>query len=141
TAQIIAATKQYAEKLPKEEKPAYNIKSWAMILVTDGLQDPSEKDKGKKFRTMDIPEAASYAKNLGIHLYIVNVDPELGSAKYAPNLHQMQRAAESTGGKFFLASSSSSLGEIFQSIDQLEKSRLPSDIEAIPKEKLPHYYR
>lgn len=141
TSQIIAATHQYAAKLPAEQRPAYDIKSTAMIVVTDGLQDPSDKDKGKQFRTMDIPEAASYAKNAGIHLYIVNVDPELGSPKYAPNLHQMQRAAEATGGKFFLASSSSSLGDIYNSIDQLEKSRLPSDFEALPKDKLPQYFQ
>lgn len=141
TAQIIAATRQYAEKLPAEQKPAYTIKSTVMILVTDGLQDPSDKDKGKQFRTMDIPEAAAYAKQAGIHLYIVNVDPELGSAQYAPNLHQMERSAESTGGKFFLAGSSDSLGEIYQAIDQLEKSRLPLELESLPKEKLPRYFK
>lgn len=141
TSQIIAATRQYAEKLPAEQKPAYDIKSTVMILVTDGLQDPSDKDKGKRFRTMDIPEAASYAKNEGIHLYIANVDPELGSSKYAPNMRQMQRAAESTGGKLFMATSPSSLGDIYQSIDQLEKSRLPSQFETLPKDKLPQFYK
>jgi len=142
TAQIIDATKQYAEKLPAEQRPAYDIKSTAMILVTDGLQDPSDKDKGKRFRTMDIPEAAAYAKQAGIHLYIVNVDPQFGTAQYAPNLHQMERAAESTGGKFFLASSSSSsLGEIYRSIDQLEKSHFQSPLESLPKEKLPRYFK
>ena len=141
TTQMIAATRQYAAKLPSDQKPAFDIKSTAMILVTDGLQDPSDKDKGKRFRTMDIPEAASYAKNEGIHLYIVNVDPEFAAAKYEPNRHQMERAAASTGGKFFLADSSTDLADIYNSIDSLEKSRLPSDIEALPKDKLPHYFK
>src|SRR5262245_45360596 len=39
-ATIIAATRHYAETLQGEEKPAYEIKSNIIILVTDGIQEP-----------------------------------------------------------------------------------------------------
>lgn len=141
TAQIIAATRSYAQDLPNSEKPAYAIKSAIMILVTDGIQDPNPKDIGKRFRTMDIPDAAAYAKKEGIRLYIINIDPEIGSEKYAPNRHQMERSSQETGGRFFMVNGSTGLMEIYKTIDGLEKSHLPGNAEILPKDRLPNLYQ
>lgn len=126
-ANLIAATRHYAQDLIAKGKPAYTIDQNIMILITDGLQDPNPLDKGKRLRNMDVPDAAAYAKEQGIRLYIVNVEPKLATEEFAPYRHIMQRAAESTGGKFFMVDNSSNLNEIYATIDQLEKSILPID--------------
>jgi len=133
--------RHYAEELISKGQPAYNIKQTVIILVTDGLQDPNPLDKGKRLRNMDVPEAAAYAKEQGVRLYIVNVDPALGTEEYAPYRHIMQRAAALTGGKFFMADSSTNLSEIYRDIDQLEKSTLPAEtLPKINKEERPDLF-
>lgn len=126
TANMITATKHYAQELIDKGEPAYTIKSTVMILITDGMQDPNPLDKGKRLRNMDIPEAAAYAKKQGIRLYIVNVEPKLSTEEYSANRNIMRRAAESTGGQFFMVDHTTSLEKIYQGIDSLEKSALPS---------------
>ena len=125
TANMIAATRHYAEGLEAKGEPAYSIKNSVMILVTDGIQDPNPLDKGKRLRNIDVPEAAAYAKEQGIKLYIINVDPKLATEEFAPYRRMMQRAAETTGGKFFMVDQSSNLDRIYKEIDTLEKSILP----------------
>lgn len=124
-ANLMAATSRYGGDLAQNNITPYTIKSRVMIVITDGLQDPNPLDKGKRLRNMDIPEAAAYAKKEGIKLYIVNVEPKLADEKYAPHRHIMQRAAESTGGKFYMVDQDTPLENIYMAIDQLEKSLLP----------------
>ncbi len=126
TANLIVATRHFAEKLETEGKPAYTIRSAVIVLVTDGLQENNPLDKGKKWRLMPIEEAASYAAANGIKLYIINVDPKFGSPEYAPERREMERNAAKSGGKFFIAGDKRNLAEIYSEIDELEKSHLPS---------------
>ncbi len=147
TANLIEATQNYARDLLGKGKPAYEIKSSAIILVTDGLQDPNPADKESRWRNIDPREVALSIKDKGIHLYIVNVEPSLGNQKYAANRRQLQKAAETTGGKFFIVDSTTDLSDIYAAIDKLEKSPVPFDEEmvnsirdSIPKEKLPGIY-
>lgn len=142
TANMIAATKHYAQELIDKGEPAYTIKSTVMILITDGMQDPNPLDKGKRLRNMDIPEAADYTKEQGIRLYIVNVEPKLATEEFAPHRHIMQRAAELTGGKFYMVDNSTNLEKIYRDIDQLEKSHLPEFQQPpLDKEHRPDLYR
>lgn len=139
---LIAATRHYAEELSGEGKPAYEIKNAAMILVTDGFQAPSPLDKGKRLRNIDLVEAAEYAKQKNIHLYIINVEPRLALEEFSAHRKLMKLIAEVTGGKFYLVDSSLGLEKIYKDIDQLEKSVLPSDTRYVtpPKRQLPHLY-
>jgi len=142
TANLIAATRHYAEELIKKGEPAYTIKNSIMILITDGLQSPSPLDQGKRLRNMDIPEAAAYAKEKGIHLYIVNIEPGLSTEEFAPFRHIMEKAAQSTGGKFYLVSGGTNLEDIYRDIDSLEKSKIPAPPGVvIEKDKRPDLYR
>lgn len=140
TANMIASTKHFAQELIERGEPAYTIKSSVIILITDGLQDPNPLDKGKRLRNMDVPEAAEYAKEQGVRLYIVNVEPKLGTEEFAPYRHIMQRAAEATGGKFFMVDNASSLQKIYREIDQLERSALPEMDQLGQKDKRPDLY-
>lgn len=125
TANLIASTRHYAQELISKGEPAYKIKNSIIILITDGLQDPNPLDKGKRLRNMDVPEAAEYAKQQDVRLYIINVEPNLRSEDFAPYRNIMTRAAELTGGKFYMVDSGKNLEQIYQEIDQLEKSVLP----------------
>lgn len=134
TVNLIAATRHFAEDLALKQKPSYTIQSAAIVLVTDGFQRPNDLDKGKWLRTMGMEEAADFAAANQIHLYLVNVEPGLASDEFAPHRNLLERVAEATGGKFFLSSSKQSLQEIFEQIDQLEKSSLP--IESLAQVKI-----
>ena len=131
TASTIAATRYYGEQLPSNEKPAYQILSNAIILVTDGFQSPNEQDKGNWLRTLGMEDAAEYAKEQGIKVYIVNIEPSLAKPEFEPHRHLLQRVAEMTGGKFFLAENLDDLPKIYREIDTLEKN-------VIPAPSLPH---
>lgn len=147
TAHLIVATQNYARDLLGQGKPAYEIKGAAIILVTDGMQDPNPLDRDSRWRQMDPPEAAAYAKEHGIRIYIINVEPKFASEKFAPNRRQMQRTAELTGGKFFLLGGSTNLTSVYAAIDAVEKSAVPIQGELaetlkkkLAKENLPEIY-
>lgn len=125
TANLISATRHFAEEQNVSGKKPYDIKSAVMVLVTDGFQDPNPLDKGKRLRNLDVDEAAAYAKKENIKLYIVNVEPSLATEKFAPHRRLMQRSAELTGGKFFFVDKGHTLEDIYAEINQLEKSEVP----------------
>jgi len=148
TVNLIVATRDYAKDLIGQGKPAYEIKSSVILLVTDGLQDPNTLDNGNRWRQIDPIEAAQFAKENGVRLYIVNVEPALTNEKYAPNRRQMIKAAELTGGKFYIMDNNTNLANIYSEIDQLEKSKLPIQQELIDrlqsqlsKDQLPTLFR
>ena len=125
TANLIATTRHFAEDLRGKGKPAYDIKDAVMILVTDGMQDPNPLDERNRYRWMDPEQAAAFAKEQNIHLYVVNVDPEFSKPEWEANRNQMKRAAEVTGGRFYPVNATSKLSEIYKEIDALTKSTLP----------------
>lgn len=125
TVNLIAATKHFAEELIKEGKPAYEIKSTVVVLVTDGLQNTHPDDRAHPLRSQEIQQAAEYAEKQGVRLYIVDIEPAILQARFSPFLKQMQESAERTGGRFYVADQGRDLLDIYSEIDGLEKSRLP----------------
>lgn len=119
---LIASLKEQSEF--SKNKPPYKILGAAIVLVTDGLQDPNPLDKDNPYRSMDVEVAAAYAKEKKVKLYMVNIEPSLGQEQFLPNIRQMKRVAALTGGKFYLIQEPSDLNSIFQDIDQLEKSEI-----------------
>ncbi len=134
TAGTIVATRHFGEQLPKNQRPAYTINSNVIILVTDGFQSPSELDKGNWMRTIGMEDAARFAADQGIKLYIVDIEPSLALPEFEPHRNLLNRVADITGGKFFLAESYDAIPDIYSKIDALEKSTLPVDQEALVKE-------
>jgi len=125
TASVLAATRHFGERERKKGNPAFNIEGAAIILVTDGFQFPHPGDQGKRLRTIGVEEAADYAKQHRVRLYIINIDPQILSDEVAPQRRLMQRAAEMTGGQFFAAPDAEALNQIFASLDELEVSTVP----------------
>lgn len=92
-----------------------------VVLLTDGEQNAGEST----------PEAAArLARHYGIRTYIIGLQPTAlttgvpsPTASHSPD-SRLQRLAESTGGKFFSVSETESLGQIYASIDALERTTL-----------------
>lgn len=144
TANMITATRHYAEEINSKKMPAYTIKSNVIILVTDGFQDPNLEDKNKPLRTMEVPEAAEYARQAGVKVYIIDIDPAIGGNEFEAVRTQMQHAAELTGGKYYLVEGGKGLDKIYSEIDKLEKSALPTLAETsqtLLKEQQPKYFK
>ncbi len=124
TANLLTATRHFAQELKEKGQPAYDIKSATIVLVTDGLQDPSPLDKGNRLRTIELDDAAAYAKSQGIRLYLINIDPQISTSQFAPHRRQMQRITELTGGQLYLLNEPQELQQIYAAIDQLEKGSI-----------------
>lgn len=124
-ANLITATRHYADELNQQGVSQYDIKSAVIIVITDGMQDPSNLDKGNRLRTMELDEAANYAKSQNIRLYVVNIDPAFATEEYAPHRRQLQKITQLTGGQFYLANEGQDLQQIYNSINVLEKGKVP----------------
>lgn len=145
TAHLIAATHHFAEDLRQEGQSAYTIKNTVIIVLTDGLQDPSFLDRGNRLRTIELDDAANYVKSENIRLYVVNIDPAMASEKYAPQRRQLQKITELTGGRFYSVTNQQNLSSVYQEIDHLEKEEISqpniaANINSTPPEKRFSFY-
>ena len=129
TATLLSLTRQLANDPNQQGSSPYTIKSAVIIVVTDGFQDPSRLDRGNRLRTIELDEAAAYAKSQNIRLYVINIDSILSTREYAPQRRQLQSITALTGGQFFLVSDAQGLQEIYQTINQLEKGAIHQQID------------
>ncbi len=133
-ANLITATRHYANELSLDGTTQYDIKSAIIVAVTDGMQDPSHLDKGNRLRTLELDEAAQFAKSQNIRLYIVNIDPIFATEEFAPHRRQLQTITQLTGGQFYLANEGQDLQQIYKNINALEKGKIPQL--AVPSENI-----
>lgn len=125
TVNTIAATQYYAQELLEEgEEPPYKLLNTVMVLVTDGIQNPNPLDERHHLRTMGLMDAAKVAKQKGIRLYIINVEPLLAHPQYNEERKMLEEAAVLTGGRFYLAASAESLKDFYADIDRIEKEQI-----------------
>ena len=112
------------------KKQDKSIESRIAILLTDGENTAGE---------LDPMQAADLAKTLEIKVYTIGVGTR-GRAKFPVrdllgrqayrmtdvNIDEelLQKIAETTGGKYFRATSTTSLTDIYSEIDRLEKSKV-----------------
>lgn len=127
TINLIKATKHYTSGLSDNQIPSYKINGAAIVLITDGLQQPNPLDQNNPIRNIDLVEAGLYAKENKIHLYLINIDPKIGLDEFAPQRNQMESTTAQTGGGFYLLNENTNLSEIFEKINQLEKSKIFTD--------------
>jgi Ca-activated chloride channel family protein len=92
-------------------------RSRAAVLLTDG-----ENNSG----TIEPLSAARIAETLGIRVYTIGVIEASGRSSGRVNVDEraLQEMAQITGGRYFPADSEEALGAIYESIDELEKSRV-----------------
>ena len=126
TINVIDATRYYSQELATQRTPVYTIKSASIVLLTDGFPAPNPEDQNNPLRTLELPEAAEYAKEKGVRLYVVIIDPALTTEEFAPHRRLMQRITEISGGKFYSVDQSVDLEAIFADINTLEKNIFPN---------------
>ena len=104
--------------------------------MTDGNNEPAVPDP------LDPEQAAILARDLGVTLHTIaighrggvvqGVDPDTGAPVMAevtgPNLPLLERLAELTGGRSFVATDADALAKVFDAIDTLEKSPIRGQI-------------
>jgi len=137
TVSLIDSTKNFITEKKENTRSAYEIKNNVIILVTDGLQDPNPLDQGNRLRTIGLDEAAKYAEEKGVKLYIINVDPKIATQRYVAQRRQLERITQLTGGRFYIVDSAKGLENVYTDINHLEKSLLPS----LTKELLPEIFK
>ncbi len=145
TANLIEATRHFSQDQIQKGDPAYEIKNSVIVLVTDGFQETNPEDFTNPLRSIDLVESMNYAKDVGIRVYIVNIDPKITSDKFADHRKFFRLLTEMTGGDFFYVDNTRDLAEIYAKIDQLEKSSLSEhshgDMENLPSlyERVSYY--
>ncbi len=108
-----------------------NVKSKVIILITDGKEDAPDS------RLIDPLTALEIAKSHGVKVYSIGmgvvpstVDEHTGgSGTRSPAVdfideQLLRRIADETGGKYFRAKDKEGLRNIYNQIDQLEKSKV-----------------
>lgn len=135
TAHLIASSRDYEKLFGRDEELFYEIKGAVIVVVTDGLQDPNALDQGDKYRSMELSEAALYAKDQGIRVYIVSVEPRINAEEFRPNKNEMRKAAEETGGKLIVAEGFRELGKALKEVQGVEMSRIGQLPEDVPVRK------
>lgn len=139
-ANLISATRHYAEEQNQQDKASFEIKSAVIVGVTDGIHNPSYLDKGNRLRTMELDEVAQYAKSQKIRLYIINIDPALAKEEFAPHRRQLQSVTALTGGEFFLVNDAQDLEQIYAKIGALEKSQIPQSAVPLMTQRVLSFY-
>lgn len=124
---IIVATKHFANRVQEAHLKSYAIDNQAIIIITDGLQSPHPDDKENPFRFMPPEEAINYAKQNGIKVFFVGVDPIFSKREFQDDVSKLKAAIQTSGGEFFLLGNGFPLEDIFCEIDKLEKSELPRE--------------
>ena len=124
TVNTIVATKYFAERQKKAEKPVYSIENQAIVVITDGLQAPHPDDRMHPFRYIPIQEALRYAEQNDIKVYFIGVDPIFRRSDAKAEVSALKEQVNKTGGKLYLMSPEMALSKIFSEIAALEKSPL-----------------
>lgn len=126
-ARLRTAEENLAEREAGE--PDYEIKSKIIILLTDG-----ENNAGKR----SVAEAAQLAAEWGIKVYAVGIGGQGVSTIRTPfgkysmpvgggvDEEALRTLAERTGGMYRVAHDAEALREIYEEIDQLEKTEIES---------------
>jgi len=104
-------------------------KSKVIILLTDG------KEEAPETRLIDPYAALEIAKSKGVKVYTIGMGGKIGYILTETGRQQvsgdqfldeplLRRIADQTGGKYFRATDQQGLEEIYQRIDQLEKTQV-----------------
>lgn len=107
-----------------------------LILLTDGNNEPAVPDP------LDPEDAAELARDMGVTLHTIAIgraggvvqtteagtDRPIIAELEGPDFPLLERLAAITGGRSFLATSADALDDVFQTIDELEKSQIQDEI-------------
>jgi Ca-activated chloride channel family protein len=115
---------------------AASPKKKVLVLLTDGHNEPAVANP------LDPEEGAILARDLGVTLHTIAIGRAGGSLQgidpgvkrpattdaEGPNLELLDRLAQLTGGRTFVATDADALDRVFRTIDALEKSPIRGQI-------------
>lgn len=104
--------------------PNFKLKSSALILVTDGVETLNPADVNKPYVSISMDQAAKYAADNGIRLYLLIIFPGLRSSEWTPQRKNLEHAAQLTQGGLYILDRPEDLVPALQRIESLEKSLL-----------------
>jgi Ca-activated chloride channel homolog len=107
-----------------------------LILLTDGNNQPAVP------HPLDPVQAAELARDLGVTLHTIAIGNAGGIVREfdaktdfpvmaeveGPNIPLLKNLAEITGGRSFVAADADALGQVFETINRLEKSQIQNEI-------------
>ncbi len=121
----IERIRNIGRRIAKDE--SFNIKSRAIILLTDGLQNRGDYTP---------IEAAQAAKALDIKIYTIGAAPRFqtvrslfGDRKVRVPFDEdtLRQVADITGGRFFRATDTDALRDVYQVIDKFERTKIDEE--------------
>lgn len=121
TIHYLKATQELSKQLKNEQ--SYIVKGNVIILVTDGLDNPSPLDSDNQRRHTTLDEAAQLAKDAGIHIYIINIESRLNHPMYGEYLRNLRKVSAITSGQFYLLNKPEELSAVYEDIEKREKSK------------------
>lgn len=121
TTQQILATQKFAKEIKAVSIP---IESQAVVIISDGIQDPHPLDAQDQFRSMPFRDALQAAKEGGIRVYFISVE-QSGGPEFDQEINTMAALVENTKGRLFKAGPNQSVDQIVQSINEMEAGHLP----------------
>jgi len=110
------------KSLKKSRETPFTLLDTAIVIVTDGFEETPSEEVQSPLHSINIQEAALYAKELGVKLYMVNIDPAFSTSEYAEKRADYESLLKITGGNFFIVSSSLGLQEVLRQIEKLQPS-------------------
>jgi len=128
-ARLKKAEEELQRRNAGDENPEFEIKSKALVLLTDGDENRGE---------MRARDAAELAREWGIKVYAIGIGDERGGTIRAQgrvipiprgagfNEPLMKAMAERTGGRYWRATDGAALRRIYEEIDALEKTDIVS---------------
>ncbi|MCH1429950.1 MAG: VWA domain-containing protein [Chlamydiales bacterium] len=121
TIHYLKATQELSKQLKDEQ--SYLVRGNVIILVTDGLDNPSPLDSDNQRRHTTLDEAAQLAKDAGIHIYIINIESRLNHPMYGEYLRNLRKVSAITSGQFYLLNKPEELSAVYEDIEKREKSK------------------
>lgn len=117
-----------------------DAKSKVMILLTDGANQAG---------TLDPEDSAQAAKALGIKIYTIGVGSNglvpyptqfgYSNVRFELDEKLLRKIADTTGGRYFRATDTDSLKEIYATIDKLEKTEVELEVFSQYDEKFQYF--
>lgn len=94
---LLEALEQYAQENRLE---TLSTKARSIVIITDGLEEPSPYDKGNPYRSMHMREALQQARALGIRVWYLVVAPPSADLASTVERKTLFDLAASTGGGY-----------------------------------------
>jgi Ca-activated chloride channel family protein len=123
---LIVACRSFAGKEDGNDTGAPLIGN-AIVLVTDGLEEPNPADRSDPFRSIRTLQALDYARENHVKVNYVNVDRHSYQQLSSEERDRLLNAVEATGGQYFEITFSQSLGQVMSQIaESAQRQQAPS---------------